>query len=61
MIPRRWPGLVLTPEEKRALLFVIAAFLLGLATKHYRDQHRQTPPSSVEHTQPAESAADTDE
>jgi hypothetical protein len=30
---------VLTPEEKRTLCFVFAAFLLGLATKHYRTAH----------------------
>jgi hypothetical protein len=31
--------LVVTPEEKRVILFVIAAFILGLATKCYRDTH----------------------
>ena len=30
---------VLTPEEKRVITFVIAAFVLGLATKCYRDTH----------------------
>lgn len=30
---------VLTPEEKRTLCFVLAAFVLGLATKHYRTAH----------------------
>jgi hypothetical protein len=34
---------VLTPEEKRTLCFVLAAFLLGLATVRYRAAH---PPSS---------------
>jgi hypothetical protein len=33
------PAFVLTPEEKRALVFVLTAFLLGLATKYYRDTH----------------------
>jgi hypothetical protein len=35
--------LVLTPEEKRVISFVIAAFLLGCGTKCYRDSHRHTP------------------
>jgi hypothetical protein len=30
---------VLTPEEKRTVCFVLIAFLLGLATKHYRATH----------------------
>jgi hypothetical protein len=30
---------VLTPEEKRVVVFVLAAFLLGLGTKYYRDTH----------------------
>jgi len=34
---------VLTPEEKRVILFVIAAFLLGLGTKCYRDTHPPSP------------------
>ena len=33
---------VLTPEEKSALIFIVTAFLLGLATKHYRDSHPST-------------------
>jgi hypothetical protein len=37
--------LVLTPEEKRVISFVIAALLLGLGTKCYRDTHPQTPPA----------------
>jgi hypothetical protein len=36
---------VLTPEEKRAVCFVLIAFLLGLLTQHYRSAHR--PPSST--------------
>ena len=35
---------VLTPEEKRTVCFVLIAFFLGLATKHYRETH--FPPSS---------------
>jgi len=34
---------VLTPEEKRTICFVLIAFLLGLATKHYRSAHAVTP------------------
>ena len=30
---------VLTPEEKRTVCFVLIAFLLGLATQHYRATH----------------------
>jgi hypothetical protein len=36
---------VLTPEEKRTICFVLLAFLLGLATKHYRETH--SPPASI--------------
>jgi hypothetical protein len=35
---------VLTPEEKRVLVFVLVAFVLGLGAKHYRDTHPQPPP-----------------
>jgi hypothetical protein len=35
--------LVLTPEEKRVIGFVVAAFILGLGTKCYRDTHPQLP------------------
>ena len=31
----------LTPTEKGVVLFVLAAFVLGLATKCYRDTHPQ--------------------
>jgi hypothetical protein len=38
----------LTPEEKRVLCFVLAAFLLGVAVKHYRDTHREiSPPANA--------------
>jgi hypothetical protein len=30
---------VLTPEERRTLCLVLVAFVLGFATKHYRDAH----------------------
>jgi hypothetical protein len=30
---------VLTPEEKRAVCFVLIAFVLGLGVKHYRTTH----------------------
>jgi hypothetical protein len=38
---------VLTREEKRVIAFVLLAFALGLAIKHYRDTHPQpvAPPS----------------
>jgi len=39
--------LVLTPEEKRIITFVIAAIVLGLATECYRDTHPQ-PPAKIE-------------
>jgi len=44
--------LVLTPEEKRVVSFVVIALLLGLGTKCYRDAHPQfagkKPPTSGE-------------
>jgi hypothetical protein len=43
-VPRR-QIFVLTPEEKRVLVFVLMAFVLGLGAKHYRDTHPQAPPS----------------
>lgn len=46
-----WPELrhrlVLTPEEKGVIIFVIAAIFLGVATKCYRDSHRK-PPVKIE-------------
>jgi hypothetical protein len=35
--PVRRQIFVLTPEEKKAVCFVLAAFVLGLITTHYRD------------------------
>ena len=40
---RRRQMFVLTPEETRTLLFVLAAFFLGIAAKYYRTNH-STPP-----------------
>ena len=37
--PARRELFVLTPEEKRTICFVLIVFLLGLATKYYRDNH----------------------
>jgi hypothetical protein len=37
--PARREILVLTPEEKRTVCFVLLAFVLGLATKYYRGNH----------------------
>jgi len=37
---------VLTAEEKRTLSFVLIAFLLGVATKHYRAKH-SIPPAQL--------------
>jgi hypothetical protein len=39
--------LVLTSEEKRVVTFVVAAFLLGTATKCYRDR-RPAPAVKIE-------------
>jgi hypothetical protein len=50
-VPDRWTWdelrhkFVLTPEEKRVITFVIAAFLLGLGTECYRETHPRPPPS----------------
>jgi hypothetical protein len=41
---RRRQIFVLTPEETRTLLFVLAAFVLGVAAKYYRANH-STPPA----------------
>jgi len=31
--------LILTPAEKRVLIFILAAFFVGLGTKYYRESH----------------------
>jgi len=36
--------LVLTSEEKRVIAFILAAFVLGLAAKHYRATHPRPMP-----------------
>jgi hypothetical protein len=42
---------VLTPEEKRTVCFVVLAFVIGLATQHYRAAHAVTPlQAAVDHT-----------
>jgi len=35
--PVRRQIFVLTPEEKKTVCFVLAAFILGLVTMHYRE------------------------
>jgi hypothetical protein len=35
---------VLTPAEKRIIVFVVAAFALGVIAKCYRDRHAQVTP-----------------
>ena len=54
--PARWKfdelkqRLVLTSEEKRVIAFILAAFVLGLAAKHYRAAHPQlAPPIDKKH------------
>jgi hypothetical protein len=42
--PARREIFVLTPEEKKTVCFVLIAFVLGLATKYYRDAHPLIPP-----------------
>jgi hypothetical protein len=50
-------GFVLTPEEKRVLIFILSAFLLGVATKEYRARHPATSaaPSIALKSRPARS------
>jgi hypothetical protein len=47
-VPRR-QIFVLTPEEKRVLVFVLVAFVLGWGAKHYRDTHPQPPSIDKKH------------
>src|SRR5687767_1980707 len=42
--PARREIFVLTTDEKRTLCFVLIAFVLGLATKSYRDNHPRPAP-----------------
>lgn len=42
--PTFWPRqLVLTPEEKRTVAFVLIAFLLGIVAMRYRQAHAVPP------------------
>jgi len=42
--PARWRQLlVLTPEEKKTAAFILAALLLGIGAKRYRDAHAVPP------------------
>jgi hypothetical protein len=43
--PARREIFVLTPEEKKTVCFVLVAFVLGLATKYYRDAHPRLLPN----------------
>ena len=45
--PARREIFVLTPEEKKTVCFVLIAFVLGLATKHYRDAHPPLLPNRI--------------
>jgi len=54
--PARWKfeelkqRLVLTREEKRVIVFILAAFVLGLVAKHYRVTHPQ--PTTIDKKHP---------
>jgi hypothetical protein len=49
---------VLTPEEKRALLCVVAALVLGLGTMFYRAHHPRSPqPTTAKEQHQAKIAA----
>ena len=40
---RRRQIFVLTTEEKKTIVFILCAFILGLTVKHYRDAHPVPP------------------
>jgi hypothetical protein len=42
------PRFVLTPEEKKALIFIVAALALGLGTMRYRETHRHNAASEAQ-------------
>jgi len=42
---------VFTTQEKKAAAFVLAAFLLGVTVKHYRDAHPRTSPPPLSERQ----------
>jgi hypothetical protein len=46
---RRRQMFVLTPEETKTLLFVLAAFFLGIAAKYYRTNHATPPVRTAVH------------
>jgi hypothetical protein len=46
---RRRQVFVLTPEETTMLLFVLAVFFLGVATKYYRAKHSVPPARTAVH------------
>jgi hypothetical protein len=46
---RRRQFFVLTPEETRTLCFILVAFVLGLAAKHYRASHSIPPAKTAVH------------
>ena len=46
---RRRQMFVLTPEETKTLLFVVAAFFLGIAAKYYRTNHATPPARTAVH------------
>ena len=48
---------VLTKEEQRTIAFIVLMVVLGLLTKHYRNQHAERVRAPNEITQPATSPA----
>ena len=55
--PLRRQIFVLTPEEKRAVACVVAAFLLGFGTMHYRAKHPRVEPKPTAEEQRATKGA----
>jgi len=50
---------VLTPGEKKTVALVVAAFLLGLCTMHYRARHpRPSPPPTAKELRQAKRGAE---
>jgi hypothetical protein len=43
-------GIVLTSQEKRIILFLVLAFLIGVTVKIYREHHPATPVPRRGHT-----------
>lgn len=48
---------VLTKEEQRTIAFIVLMVVLGLLTKHYRNQHAERARAPNEITQPAANPA----